>query len=180
MAELSIEISRTNDLRLMRIFDTSHYNVHEDVDNYMVEVLPVNKTGWLTFNIQKDFSLILNSSNLRYKKANDSTNLIPLPDGVYEFKQSFKPNISTLAHYYHIRTVELRLKHIEMLCRHFSEECKKNTRQYHIEVEKLNKARDYIDAAEFIVDDKGDKKSGIKFYNKALEILKQLENDCGC
>ena len=164
----------------MRIFDTSKYCEEDTIENYLIEVLPVNKSKWVTFHVQQNFSLTLNSSNLGYKKVSDSSQLADLPDGIYEIRQSYKPNIHTLAHYYHLRTTALNLKYIEILCKHFNEECKKDEEVYNAETQALAKIKQYIDAAEFVVSDKHDKTCGIKFYNQAVDLIKEFENECGC
>lgn len=164
----------------MRLFDTSHYCDGEEIENYLIEVLPVNKSTWVTFNVSKTFSLALNSSSLQYKKVNNQKDLADLPDGIYEIKQSYKPNIQTVVHYYHLRTVEVTLKYMELLCKHFEEECKKDKRSYSEEADKLNSIRDYITAAEYSANDKHDKKAGIKYYNKAVDLINEFENECAC
>lgn len=164
----------------MRLFDTSKYCEDDTIENYLIEVLPVNKSTWVTFHVKKDFSLTLNSSNLGYKKVSDVAYLVDLPDGVYEIKQSYKPNIHTLGHYYHLRTTGLTMKYVEMLCRHFDNECKKEERVYNEETLHLVKIKQYIDAAEYMVSEKHEKDCGIRFYNQAVELIKQFEHECGC
>lgn len=178
--ELSIEVSKTHNLKTMRIFDTSKYCEDDVIDNYLIEVLPVNKKAWVTFYVQKNFSLVLNSSNLGYKRVNNSAELVDIPDGIYEIKQSYKPNIHTLSHYYHLRTTALTLKYVELLCKHFSEECKKDAKVYEEESLHLMKIKQYIDAAEYMVSEKHEKECGIRFYNQAVELIKEFENECGC
>ena len=104
---LFLEVSNSSNLKTMRLFDTSYYYKDEVVENYLVEVLPVGKNTWITFNVKKGFSLTLNSSNLKYKKAIDEDCLIELPDGIYEIKQSVKPNVLTFVHFYHLRVTSL-------------------------------------------------------------------------
>lgn len=164
----------------MRIFDTSKYCDDVTIENYLIEVLPVNKSKWLTFHVKKDFSLVLNSSSLGYKKVSDVSYLVDMPDGIYEIKQSYKPNIDTLAHYYHLRTTALNLKYVEVLCKHFSRECKKEERVYNEETLLLTRIKQYIDAAEYMVSEQHEKECGIRFYNQATELIKRFENECGC
>lgn len=178
--ELSLEVSKTHNLKTMRLFDTSKYCDEDVIENYLIEVLPVNKSKWVVFYVQKNFSLALNSSNLGYKKVNDLNDLVDLPDGIYEIKQSYKPNIHTLVHYYHLRTTALTLKYVELLCSHFNEECKKDERVYMAEAQHLIKIKQYIEAAEYMVSEKHDKECGIRLYNQAVELIKQFENECGC
>ena len=164
----------------MRLFDTSKYCEDDTIENYLIEILPVNKSGWVGFHVQKYFSLTLNSSNLGYKKAVEPSLLADLPDGIYEIKQSYKPNIHTLVHFYHLRTTALTLKYVELLCKHFNEECKKEERVYNEETLHLAKIRQYIEAAEYMVSEKHEKECGISFYNQAVELIKQFEHECGC
>lgn len=178
--ELSLDIAKSHNLKTMRVIDTSHYCDDTKLENYLIEVLPVNKTKWVTFQVQKNFSLTLNSSNLLYKIVSDSANLVDLPDGIYEIKQSYKPNLHTLSHYYHLRTSALNLKYVELLCKHFSNECKKDERVYIAENQQLVKIKQYIDAAEYMVSEEHDKEAGIKFYNQAVELIKEFEHECGC
>jgi hypothetical protein len=179
VTELSLDVSQTNNLKVIRIFDTSQYGT-EVIANYLIEVLPVNKNNWVTYRVDKEFSLTLNSSNLGYKKVNNTADLVSLPDGIYEIRQSYKPNASVVIHYYHLRTVELRLKYLELLCNHFNDECKKDMRTYATEADKLTHIREYIEAAEYSTNDRHDKKTGIKYYNKAIDLLKEFEDGCGC
>jgi len=178
--ELLLDVAKTHSLKTMRLFDTSVYCENDTIDNYLIEVLPVNKTNWITFHVQKYFSLTLNSSNLLYKKVDDSALLADIPDGIYEFKQSYKPNIHTQAHYMHLRTTALTLKYVELLCKHFNEECKKDEEVYNEETLHLSKIKQYIEAAEYMVSEKHEKECGIIFYNKAVELIKQFEHECGC
>ena len=164
----------------MRLFDTSKYCDEDTIENYIIEVLPVNKPSWIVFHVQKNFSLVLNSSNLGYKKVATTDELVDMPDGIYEIKQSYKPNIHTVSHYYHLRTVALSLKYVELLCKHFNEECKKDEKVYMAETQQLIKIKQYIEAAEYMVSEHHEKECGIRFYNYAVELIKQFENECGC
>ncbi len=178
--ELNLDVAKSFNLKIMRLVDTSNYFDGEEIDNYLIEVLPVNRSKWVTFNVAKDFSLVLNSSNLGYQKVDKSIGLADLPDGIYEIKQSYKPNSQTVGHYYHLRTSSLILKYIEVLGEHFSEQCAKDKRTYREEEDLLVSIRQYIEAAEYMVSEKLDKDSGIKFYNQAVDLIKKLEDDCGC
>lgn len=164
----------------MRLFDTSKYCEDDTIENYLVEILPVNKSVWVPFYVQKNFSLAANSSNLGYKKVPTTDMLVDIPDGIYEIKQSYKPNILTLVHFYHLRTTALTLKYVELLCSHFANECKKDEKTYIQEAQHLTKIKQYIDAAEYKVSEQHDKECGIRFYNQAVELIKQFENDCRC
>lgn len=176
---LSLDVAKSNDLKVMRLFDTSYINPNFPLENYLVEIMPVNKKSWVTHFVKPGFSLILNSSNLRYNTVNSELDLIDLPDGIYEIKQSYKPNINTVQIYYYLRTSFLRYRYLEALCGHLADECKQDKRIYAMEAEKLSVIAQYIDAAEYVVE-KGDKKTGIKYYNYTIDLIKKFEHECGC
>lgn len=178
--ELSLEVSKKHNLKVMRLFDTSFYYKDQKIENYLIEILPVNKNNWIPFHVSKDFSLVLNSSNLGYKKVNRTEDLLDLPDGIYEIKQSIKPNSLTINHFYHFRTLELRLKHIELLCKHFDSECVNSGKEYRKNTELLTEILQYIESAEYVTEEKHNKSRGIKYYNRAVDLIKTFENECGC
>jgi hypothetical protein len=178
--ELSLEVAKSHNLKTMRLVDTSKYCDDIIVENYLIEVLPVNKTTWSTFHVQKGFSLTLNSSNLGYRKVDNSADLADIPDGIYEFKQSHKPNVHTMVRFYHLRTVALNLKYVELLCSHLSNVCSVDAKVYEKETIHLMKIKQYIDAAEYSVSEQHNKTKGIEFYNKAISLIKEYEKVCGC
>lgn len=178
--ELSLEVSNDMNTKVLRVFDTSNY-CDQDVENYLVEILPASRKNWLTYHVAKNFSLVLNSSNLKYKQVTSEHQLIELPDGVYEIRQSYKPNIHTIVKYFHFRNVTLRLKFIEKLCQHFARKCDLTPAQFEEITEQLTLIRHYIDASKYEVEIYHNKDQGIDYYNKAVEMLKKLdENGCGC
>lgn len=178
--ELSLEVSNSPNLKVMRLFDTSHYCPDEIIENYLVEVLPVNKTVWVTFNVAKRFSLALNSSNLRYKKASDEEHLIELQDGIYEIKQSFKPNLFTFSHYYHMRTTELSNKLQIQRTKLLSTQCSISRDEYFKERDKLRDIEEFITAAKWMVEECNDKEKGKELYEFSRKLLEKYTNDCKC
>ena len=177
--ELSLEIIKTFNLKTILVVDTSEYCHDQELDNYLLEILPVNSSKWITVKVSKKFTTIFNSSSLGYKKVGDMKELIDLQDGIYEFKMSYKPNSTTVVQYYHLRTSALSLKYVDLLSRHLESKCDKDNKTYTEESRYLTRVKQYIDAAEYMVSEKHDKVSGINFYNMAAEMLKNIDNVCG-
>ncbi len=178
--ELSVEVARSRNGRVLRLYDTSHYFSNEDTDNYLVEVLPVNKEKWVVFHVNKKFNLVLNSSNLQYKKAIDNDQLIEIPDGIYEFKMSYRPNVSTVHHFYHLRTVSIMNKIIVQKTKLLSDTCLLNRREFVINQDKLRDIEEYVQAGEYKVEEANQKKEGIELYKWAEKLLEQYTNECQC
>lgn len=164
----------------MRLYDTSHYYENETVSNYLIEVLPVNKSIWITFYVKKGFSLALNSSNLRYNRVVDESGLTELPDGVYEIKQSFKPNSYTVKHFYHFRITRLLNKIQSERANLRSEQCTISREEYMKNRDKLRDIEEFADAAKYMVEERLDKKKGIDLYKWAEKLLEDYTNECQC
>lgn len=178
--ELSLEVSNNSNPKVMRLFDTSFYYEDQNVENYLIEVLAVNKTKWITFNVAKNFSLVLNSSNLQYKKVNSASDLLDLPDGIYEIKQSIKPNILTVQHFYHFRVLETLNKINKEKDKLINNICNLSPKEY---IENRNKIRDieeYLFAAKWKVEECLDKKKGKELYDFSKSLLDQYTNECRC
>lgn len=178
--ELSLDYSPNTNPKIIRLFDTSSYCTEEKIENYLIEVLPVNKSAWITFHVAKNFSLTLNSSNLRYKKVSEDTGLIDLPDGIYEFKQSYKPNIHTRIHYYHLRVNELAGKIQDEKNDLINDVCKISREEYQKNRDELRNIEEYMLAAKWEVEECGSKKKGKEMYEFATKLLEKYTNECKC
>ena len=178
--ELSLEVSNNTNLKVMRLYDTSFYYKNQTVENYLIEVLPVNKSTWITFNVDKNFSLVLNSSNLRYRKVDKVEDLLDLPDGIYEIKQSIKPNIQTVNQFYHFRIIELLNKLQSERDKLIDNKCDLSKEEYIINRDKLRDIEEYILAAKWKVEECHDKVKGKEMYEFARKLLERYTNECQC
>lgn len=177
--ELHLEVSDSANIKVLRVFDTSQF-CDDPIENYLIEVLPVNKSKWLTFHVQKGFSLALNSSALGYRKVSTEADLRDLPDGIYEFKQSYKPNIHTVEEYLHLRTVELRRKIRKEWDKLVDNTCKISQEDFIINRDKLREIEEFILAAKFKVEECHKKKEGKELYEWATKLLEIYTSECQC
>ena len=178
--ELYLDISDSHNSKIMRVYDTSHYVDDEPIENYLIEVLPVNKSKWITFHVLKNFSLALNSSNLGYKKVTDVADLQDLPDGIYEIKQSYKPNVHSMQHYYHLRIAEMKHKLHSEWNKLLDDECKLSREEYYKNRDKLREIDEYLMAAKYKVEECHEKDKGKEMYTWATKLLEQYTNECQC
>jgi len=178
--ELSLDVSSSNNVKVIRLYDTSFYYKDETVENYMIEVLPVNKTTWITFNVGKNFSLVLNSSNLRYDRVNDEAKLIALPDGLYEIKQSYKPNSRTLHHFYYFRTTALSNTLQDLRTKLIGKGCRISRGEYILNRDKLRDVEEYLKAAKWIIEEEHNVKEGVEMYEFTKELIDKYSNECQC
>ena len=177
--ELFLEVSDAPNIKVLRAFDTSHW-CDDTIENYLLEVLPVNKSKWVTFHVQKGFSLAMNSSSLGYRKVGDETELRGIPDGIYEFKQSYKPNLHTVENYLHLRVVEIRKKIRAEWDKLVDDRCKLSREEYYENRDKLRDIEEYLLAAKYKVDECHEKKEGKELYEWAVKQLEIYTNECQC
>jgi hypothetical protein len=178
--ELSLEISCSNESKIMRLVDTSYYFTDDKLENYIIEVLPVSSASWVLFHVEKEFSLVLNSSNLQYKKASYKKELIDLQDGIYEIKQSYKPNIHTISHFLHLRTVLLSNDLKSQMCDLITNKCDLSRDDFSKNREKLREIEEYLTAAKWMVEECSDKVKGKELYEFAKKLLEDYKGECGC
>lgn len=177
--QLSLEVSDGLNPKVLRLFDTSSYS-DDTLENYLLEVLPPQKSDWVAFHIQKYFSLAVNSSSLGYRRVTDVSELRDLPDGIYEIKQSYKPNIHTLIYYFHLRTVDLQRKLRSEWDKLVGDTCKISRQDFYKNRDKLREIEEYILAAKWKVEECALKKDGKELYEWAKKLLEQYTNECQC
>jgi hypothetical protein len=177
--ELSLEVSDAPNVKVLRVFDTSYW-AGDAIENYLIEVLPVNRSKWVTFHVQKGFSLAMNSSSLGYRRVADDSQLVGIPDGIYEIKQSYKPNIHTLQHYYHLRVAELRKKIRSEWDKLVDNTCKISREEFNTNRDKLRDIEEYLLAAKYKVEECHQKKEGKELYEWAVKQLEIYTNECQC
>lgn len=177
--ELSLEVSDAPNVKVLRVFDTSYWT-GDAIENYLIEVLPVNRSKWVTFHVQKGFSLAMNSSSLGYRKVADESQLVAIPDGIYELKQSYKPNIHTLQHYLHLRVSDLRKKIRAEWDKLVDNTCKISREEFNTNRDKLREIEEYLLAAKYKVEECHQKKEGKELYEWAVKQLEIYSNECQC
>jgi hypothetical protein len=177
--ELYLEVSDSPNIKVLRVFDTSQF-CDDPIENYLIEVLAVNKSKWLTYHVQKGFSLALNSSSLGYQKVGSEAELRDLPDGIYEFKQSYKPNSHTVEHFQHLRVVELRRKIRKQWDNLLGDSCKISRADFEKNRDKLREIEEFLLAAKYKVEECREKKEGKELYEWATKLLEIYTNECQC
>lgn len=176
--QLSLEVLSSKNRNILLIKDTS--NICEDIDNYLIQILVPYSSKWIDIYTVKDFLLVLNSSSLNLQKVSKEAELAPLPDGIYEIKQSYKPNIHTLQHYYHFRVTDLQFKLCNEWTKLLSKECKLSREEFSKNRDKLREIDEYLMAAIHAVENCLDKEKGKELYSFVQELLKNYSNECQC
>jgi hypothetical protein len=177
-SELFLDIVNTHSVKTMRIMDASWYNKKITVECGTLEVIPPGYTSPIIFNVDKGFSTVLNSSNLKLKKAKVYSDLQPLPDGVYRIKYSIKPNTEIWVEYEHLRIENLIKSINESKCDIKLKACDPD-KDTQIKINRLNKIETYLKYAKIEVEYCGNRKRGLVLYDYAQELLGKFgKTDC--
>lgn len=178
--QLSVDYSTSLNLKVLRLYDTSHYCLQDTIENYLLEVLPANSKKWVTFHVEKGFSMALNSSNLRYHVISEEAQLLELPDGIYEFKLSYKPNILNVCQFYHMRITDLVGKIKTERKKLLEDQCSLSREEFWKSLHILRDIEDFATSAQYMVEECLDKQKGLEAYKWAVKRLEDYTNECKC
>lgn len=182
-ADLSLDISKTTRVQTLRVSDASTFFSADAPENFLLEIISPLSDKWITYNVIAGFNLILNAYSLKLavlQPGGKPKTTLPLPDGIYTFRMSVKPNMSTLVEYDHLRTRILDEAYNSSLCKLYSEQCSINSREFEKRRATLLSIKMDIMAAISYVEDCHDKKKGLALYEKASKDLKKFKDECQC
>lgn len=169
-AELILDFSDTNDLRTLRVYDTSLYNPKVDVECGLLEVTPPGYIESINFNVTEGFSLILNSSNLNLAKVKTRKDLQSLPDGIYTFKYSVKPSGQLWVEYDWLRNNKLIKDYYTKWCE-LKLQPYPESKQVKEQIRHLREVESYIITSKLEVEQCGNRQRGMDLYKYAYELL---------
>lgn len=155
----------------MKLVDSSSYNADIQVENGLIEVIPPGFQGPVVFNVEPNFSLILNSSNTKIAPAVSLRDLINLPDGVYRIKYSVKPNTQLFVEYSLLRNCLLMQKFYTSVCELFNDRSKIARKEFESRRAQLLWIKELIDASKYKVDEQADEYGGADMYNEANRLI---------
>lgn len=157
--------------KVLKLIDTSTYNPELDVENAILEVTPPGFSCPVVFTVAQDFSITLNSSTLKIAPAVTQEDLIELPDGIYHYKYSIKPNDKLFVEYSSLRECQLLQKYNHKICELFGLREKVTRRQFEVARRELIWIKELMDAAKYKVEECREEDNGIELYNEATRLL---------
>lgn len=180
---LNINVTETYNCKTFRLDDSSIYDELIATDNILIEIKPPGKNCFIEFPIlELPWTIkVFNCTDLEICAQSQLPVQSLLPDGIYEIKYSVAPNLSTLVHFYHLRTCQLMKTYTQAVCDFFSKKCDLTQKEVIKVEDKLTHIKNMIDAAKYKVEECGDKELGLELYEEARNLLKDFNNGkCGC
>lgn len=169
VSNLLLDIPDTFNPKTLRINDSSFYN-DVDIECGLLEIIPPGYTKSVNFNVAENFSIVLNSSNLKLAKVRVFRDLKDLPDGVYSIRYSIKPNSEAWVEYDYMRVNILLHDYYRLLCAAKLQPYPES-REVIEKIKRLSEIRTYIDAAKVEVEECGNRDRGLQLYNYAKELI---------
>jgi hypothetical protein len=171
---LSLEVPTVLNTCILSILDTSVYTLSIPVTcpTLNVTVPGFNYSTQLT--IVPGDNTILTACDLQLQTVGCGDILNNLPDGIYVIKYSVSPNDQVFVEYNHLRISKALNTYNNILCNLDLAACEPPA-TIKQKLEKLQRAKMYLDAAKAKVEFCHEPANGMSLYNYAVKLMKKIE-----
>ena len=114
--QLSLELPDSNNIKVLRIFDTSIYSSDLSVDCGTLSIISPGYNLPVNIEVVPNFNLVLTACTLGIQSSGCEDASLPLPDGIYTIRYSVSPNSSVYVEYYHLRVTQTANRYYNLLC----------------------------------------------------------------
>lgn len=176
---LKLYVPIVTDATLFLVKDVSFWDCDVTTINIILEVKVPGDDCFTRFLVDKEFFNAYNCSHFNLCCLGCDQPYSDLPDGVWEMKYSFNPNVHTMSYFKHLRVTQLYLKYISAICNLEKNKCDLTKREIKEQEQKLFTIKNKIDHAKWMVEECGDEHKGLSLYGEAKDQLQNFGN-CGC
>mgnify|MGYP000088093831 CR=1 FL=1 len=177
--QLSLELPDTNNIKVLRLFDTSLYAEDLAIDCGTLRITSPGFNLPVAIEILKGFNIVLNACSLGLQRTNCQDASQPIPDGVYVINYSVAPNTSVFVEYNHLRTTQTINKYFNLLCDLEMSGCEPGA-DVKEKLEELRLIKSFIDAAKAKVEYGHEPQAGMELLIYAQKRLNKYATECAC
>ena len=177
--QLSLELPDTNNIKVLRLFDTSLYAEDLAIDCGTLRITSPGFNLPVAIDILKGFNIVLNACSLGLQRTNCQEASQPLPDGIYVINYSVAPNTSVFVEYNHLRTTQTTNKYFNLLCNLEMSGCEPGA-DVKEKLEELRLIKSFIDAAKAKVEYAHEPQAGMELLIYAQKRLNKYATACAC
>lgn len=177
--QLSLELPDTNNIKVLRLFDTSLYAQDLAIDCGTLRITSPGFNLPVAIEILKGFNIVLNACSLGLQRTNCQDASQPIPDGVYVINYSVAPNTSVFVEYNHLRTTQTTNKYFNLLCDLEMSACEPDA-DVKEKLEELRLIKGFIDAAKAKVEYCHEPQAGMELLIYAQKRLNKYATECAC
>jgi len=174
---LSLEAPDTLNECILRIIDTSVYNVDMGVKCPLLQVTAPGFNQPVNFPesvISPGFSLNLTACDLELQADGCGTYYNPLSDGIYVLRYSASPNDIVFVEYNHLRITRALIMIQKINCDLELATCEP-TAAVKEKLNKITQIRRFLEAAKDKVEYCHEPQKGMALYNEALAMIKKMD-----
>lgn len=175
--QLSLELPDTNNVKVLRAFDTSLYADTFDTSCGLLQItspgfnLPVN------IDVLPHFNLVLNACTLGLQRTGCGETSSALPDGIYVIRYSVAPNDKVFVEYNHLRVTQTMNKYATELAKLEMAACEPAA-EVKEKLEELQLIKSFIDAAKVKVEFAHNPQQGMELLIYAQKRLNKMSSYC--
>jgi hypothetical protein len=177
--QLSLELPDTNNIKVLRLFDTSLYAQDLAVDCGTLRITSPGFNLPVAIEILKGFNIVLNACSLGLQRTSCQDASQPLPDGIYVINYSVSPNTNVFVEYNHLRTTQTTNKYFNLLCDLEMSGCEPGA-DVKEKLEELRLIKSFIDAAKAKVEYGHEPQAGMELLIYAQKRLNRYATECAC
>jgi hypothetical protein len=177
--QLSLELPDTNNIKVLRIFDTSIYADGIGQDCGTLSIISPGFNLPVNIEMLPGFNTTLTACTLGLQKTGCSDALQPLPDGIYVINYSLSPNSIVQVEYNYLRVTQTVNRYYNLLCELEMSACEPGA-DVKEKLEELRLIKSFIDAAKAKVEYCHSPEAGIELLMYAKKRLDKITNAlCG-
>lgn len=175
--QLSLETPESNNIRVMRLFDTSLYAPDMRVDCGNLRITSPGFNLPVAIEVLPNFNLVLTACTLGLQRSGCGTTSEILPDGIYVINYSVSPNTSVFVEYNHLRLTQTLNKYNYLLCDLEMSGCEPGA-DIKDKLEELRLIKSFIDAAKAKVEYCHEPQKGMELLLYAQKRLARYTEEC--
>lgn len=171
--QLSLELPDTNNIKVLRIFDTSLYGEGLNVDCGTLRVTAPGFNSPRPIEVLPHFNLVLNGCSLGIQNTGCGEVSQILPDGIYVINYSVSPHTSVYVEYNHLRMTQTVNRWYNLLCEVELSACEPDADVKEVLAE-LRMIKNFLDAAKAKVEYCHEAEKGMELFLYAKKRLDKL------
>jgi hypothetical protein len=171
--QLSLELPDSNNIRVMRIADTSFYAEDLPVDCSTLSITSPGFNQPRNIEVVKGFNLPLNACTLGLQSTGCQQITQPLPDGIYIIRYSVSPNDKLYVEYNHLRITQTNNRYFNLMCELEIGACEPDA-DIKERLGELRLIKSFIDAAKAKVEFCHDPEKGMELLTYAKKRLDRI------
>lgn len=175
--QLSLEVPDTNNVKVIRVFDTSLYASNFDTSCGLLQITAPGFNIPVNIDVLPHFNLVLNACTLGIQHAGCGEVSASIPDGIYQIRYSVAPNDKVFVEYYHLRVTQTINKWSGELSKLEMAACEPAA-DVREKLNELNLIKSFIDAAKVKIEYAHQPEQGMELLIYAQKKLNKISGPC--